>query len=63
MILKALQRKKIEARIKPGSRGWQGAKESIARFTKNKAALISAFVLVVMIIIAFVVSGGDWWQT
>ncbi len=52
MILKALQRKKIETGIKSGSRGWQGLKDSIARFTKNKAALISAFVLVVMIIIA-----------
>ena len=52
MILKASQRKKIETGIKSGSRGWHGVKESIARFTKNKAALISAFVLVVMIIIA-----------
>jgi peptide/nickel transport system permease protein len=52
MILKAFQRKKIETGIKSGSRSWQGVKDSIGRFTRNKAALISAFVLVIMIVIA-----------
>jgi peptide/nickel transport system permease protein len=53
MIEKAFQRKKIETGIKSRSRSWQGVKDSIGRFTKNRAALVSAFVLVVMIIIAF----------
>jgi peptide/nickel transport system permease protein len=34
------------------SRGWRGFRESFARFSQSKAALVSAFVLLILIIIA-----------
>jgi peptide/nickel transport system permease protein len=55
MIFRTLLKRKIEkmeTAAKPGTKGWQGVKEFFSRFTRNKAALISAFILFLMIIVA-----------
>ncbi len=44
--------RKPETAVKRGSKGWQEVKEAFARFTQNRAALVSAFVLLLIIIVA-----------
>lgn len=52
MIFKTMLNRKPETAVKRGSKGWQEVKEAFARFTQNRAALVSAFVLLLIIIVA-----------
>ena len=43
---------KLEAATKPQSRGWEAVKDSFAQFRRNRAAMASSVVLLVMIVLA-----------
>jgi peptide/nickel transport system permease protein len=47
-----LIKKRLDAATRPGSRGWEGVKDSFAQFRRNTAALISSVVFLVMIVLA-----------
>jgi peptide/nickel transport system permease protein len=48
----AINRKKLEAATRPGSRGWEGVRDSFAQFRRNTAALVSSVIFLVMILLA-----------
>lgn len=52
MLFKRIVKRKFDISNQTESKTWRDIKESFSRFKQNKAALISAFVLLVMIIIA-----------
>lgn len=52
MLFRSTKKNKIDEPARSESRGWRGVRESFARFSQSKAALVSAFVLLIFIIIA-----------
>ena len=52
MLFRSTTKNKIDEPATSESRGWRGVRESFARFSQSKAALVSAFVLLIFIIIA-----------
>lgn len=45
-------KERLYAAARPGSRGWEGIKDSFAQFRRNTAALISSVIFLVMIVLA-----------
>ncbi len=52
MFFRSTTRNKIDELARAETRGWKGVRDSFARYGQSKAAVVSAFVLIVLIIIA-----------
>jgi len=52
MLFRSVSKNRIDELARAESRGWKGVKKSFDRFRQSKAALVSAFVLILLIIIA-----------
>jgi peptide/nickel transport system permease protein len=52
MLFRSVSKKGVDELARSESKGWKGVGKSLSRFAQSRAALVSAFVLLVLIIIA-----------
>ena len=52
MFFRSTTRNKIDELARAETRGWKGVRDSFARYGQSKAAVVSAFVLIIFIVIA-----------
>jgi peptide/nickel transport system permease protein len=52
MLFRSVSKRGIDELAKSASKGWKGVGKSLSRFARSRAALVSAFVLLLLIVIA-----------